>query len=128
MGGDLGWRRAVLDFFGRVGRVVELPEGLVDLAGGITGVGPAYLAVIAEAWVDAAIRRGMPPPQAAAMVTETLGGSAELLRHRRNDSLALRREVASPGGTTAAGLAELEANGVRTAFSRAFDAVLDSEK
>lgn len=127
-GGDLGWRRVVLDFFGRVGRVVELPESLIDIAGGITGAGPAYVALFAEAWVDAAVRRGMPAPQAAAMVSETLLGSSELLRHRRNDTLSLRREVASPGGTTTRGIAKLEAGGLREALSEAMDATLDWEQ
>lgn len=127
-GADLEWRKYVVDLFGRVGRVVELPETQIDAAGAINGVGPAYVALVAEAWVDAAVRRGMPAPQAAALVSETLLGSAELLRQRRNDTLALRREVASPGGTTARGVAALEAGGVRSALSDAMDAVLDWER
>jgi pyrroline-5-carboxylate reductase len=57
-------------------------------------------------------------------VTETLAGTAELLRNRDYDTLAVRREVTSPGGTTARGLAALERRGIRTAFSDALDAVL----
>ena len=78
-----------------------------------------------EAHVDAAIRRGMPPQLAATLVTETMAGSAELLRAREHDTLALRRAVASPGGTTARGLAALERGGVRAAFAQAMDDVVD---
>ena len=80
------------------------------------GVGPAYWALLVEAQVDAAIRRGMPPQLASTLVAETMAGSAELLRSREYDTLALRRAVASPGGTTARGLAALERGGVRAAL------------
>jgi pyrroline-5-carboxylate reductase len=112
------------ELFGRVGAVVRLPEAMLDAAAACSGVGPAYWALAAEAWVDAAIRRGIPAPQAQRLVTETMAGSAELLRARGHDTLALRREVASPGGTTARGLAALERHGIRAAFAAAMDDVL----
>jgi pyrroline-5-carboxylate reductase len=114
----------VEELFGRVGTVVRLPESLIDAAAACSGVGPAYWALAAEAWVDAAIRRGIPAPQAQRLVTETMAGSAELLRHRGHDTLALRREVTSPGGTTARGLAALERHGLRAAVAAAMDDVL----
>ncbi|MEO8688414.1 MAG: pyrroline-5-carboxylate reductase [Solirubrobacteraceae bacterium] len=110
--------------FARVGAVVRLPESMLDAAAAVSGVGPAYWALVAEAWVEAAIRRGIPAPQAKRLVTETMAGSAELLRARDHDTLRLRREVTSPGGTTARGLAALERGGVRAAFSAAMDDVL----
>jgi pyrroline-5-carboxylate reductase len=110
--------------FERVGSVVRLPEPLLDAAAACSGVGPAYWALVAEAWVDAAIRRGVPAPVAQRLVTETMAGSAELLRARGHDSFRLRREVTSPGGTTARGLAALERGGVRAAFAAAMDDVL----
>jgi pyrroline-5-carboxylate reductase len=110
--------------FERVGTVVRLPEPLLDAAAACSGVGPAYWALVAEAWVDAAIRRGIPAPVAQRLVTETMAGSAELLRARGHDSFRLRREVTSPGGTTARGLAALERGGVRAAFAAAMDDVL----
>ena len=88
-------------------------------------MGPAYWALLVEAQVDAAIRRGMAPHLAATLVTETMAGSAALLRARENDTLGLRRAVTSPGGTTARGLAALERGGVRAAFSAAMDDVVD---
>jgi pyrroline-5-carboxylate reductase len=96
------------------------------VAGATSGVGPAYWALLVEAQVDAAVRRGMPAALASVLVTETMAGAAELLRARDHDTLALRRAVASPGGTTARGLAALERGGIRTAFSDAIDDVVDS--
>jgi pyrroline-5-carboxylate reductase len=110
--------------FARVGIVVRLPEAILDAGAAVSGVGPAYWALAAEAWVDAAVRRGVPAAQAQRLVTETMAGSAELLRERGHDTLRLRREVASPGGTTARGLAALERHGIRAAFAAAMDDVL----
>ena len=83
----------LLELFGRVGTVVEVPEPLMRVAGATCGVGPAYWALLVEAQVDAAIRRGLKPDVAATLVTETMAGSAALLRARENDTLALRRAV-----------------------------------
>jgi pyrroline-5-carboxylate reductase len=116
----------LLELFGRVGTVVEVPEALMGVAGALSGVGPAYWALFVEAQVDAAIRRGLPPAIASTLVTETMAGAAALLRARENDTLALRRAVTSPGGTTARGLAALERAGVRTALHQAMDATVDS--
>jgi pyrroline-5-carboxylate reductase len=96
------------------------------VAGATGGVGPAYFALLAEAWVDAAVRHGLSPQVASTLVTETMAGSAELLRLRDHDTLALRRAVASPGGTTARGLAALERGGVRAALAAAMDDVVGS--
>ncbi len=113
----------LLALFGRLGTVVKLPERLMDAAGAVTGVGPAYQALLVEAQVDAAVRYGLDARIAAELVVETMLGSAELIRKRDGDTLAVRREVTSPAGTTARGLAALERHGVRTAFQAAFDAV-----
>ena len=112
------------ELFERVSAVVEMPEHLFSAAAGISGVGPAYWALFAEAWVDAAVRHGIPAPQASVLVTETMAGTAALLRERGHDTLALRRAVASPGGTTARGLAALERHEVRAALAAAMDDVV----
>src|SRR5919107_718760 len=122
---DAELHASVRELFGRLGTVVDVPEGLMRIAGATSGVGPAYWALLVEAQVDTAIRRGMPPALAATLVTETMAGSAALLRARDNDTLALRRAVASPGGTTARGLAALERGGLRAAFAQAMDDVVD---
>jgi pyrroline-5-carboxylate reductase len=115
---------AVRDRFARLGTVVEIPEWLMGVAGAAMGVAPAYWALIVEAWVDAAVRRGMPVATAQTLVTEGMAGSAELLRHYEGDTLALRRAVTSPGGSTARGLAALERGGVRAALAQAMDEVV----
>jgi len=115
----------VRELFGRLGTVLDVPEPLMRIAGATGGVGPAYWSLLVEAQVDSAIRRGMPPQLAATLVTETMAGSAELLRAREYETLALRRAVASPGGTTARGLAALERGGVRAALAQAMDDVVD---
>lgn len=114
---------AVRERFAVLGQLVEVPEPLFAAAGALCGVGPAYWALLVEAQVDAGVRRGLSAAQASALVTATMGGTAELLEHRGHDTLAVRRAVTSPGGVTARGLAALEAAGVRTALSDAMDAV-----
>jgi pyrroline-5-carboxylate reductase len=118
---------AVDELFGGLGVLVALDESLVDVAMGLMSCAPAYVALVAEAQVDAGVRRGIPPAQASVLVTETLAGTAELLRRRGFDTLAVRREVTSPGGITARGLAALERGGIRAAFSDALDAVLGKQ-
>jgi len=120
--GDEPQAEAVKALFARLGVVVELPDKLIGVAGGISGVGPAYWALIAEAWTDAAVRHGIPAAQAATLVSETMAGTAALLT--QTDTLALRRSVTSPGGSTARGLDALERGGVRAALSAAMDAVV----
>jgi pyrroline-5-carboxylate reductase len=115
----------VRELFAELGTLVVLDDSLVDVAMGLMSCAPAYVALVAEAQVDAGARRGIPPMQASELVTETLAGTAELLRKRGYDTLAVRREVTSPGGATARGLDALERGGVRAAFSDALDAVLD---
>ena len=116
--------REVESLFARLGRVVRMTESLIDAATGVMGVGPAYQALMAEAQVDAAVRAGLTAPLAGALVVETMAGTAELLAARDYDTLAVRREVTSPGGGTARGLAALERAGIRSAFQDAIDAVI----
>jgi pyrroline-5-carboxylate reductase len=112
-------------FFERVGKVFELPERLMDVATGTVGVSPAYTAVIAEAQIDAAVKFGVRAELASEIVVEWLRGSAELIAARGYDTLAVRREVTSPGGSTARGLQALEERGLRAAFGEALRAVLN---
>ena len=112
-------------FFERVGKVFELPERLMDVATGTVGVSPAYTAVIAEAQIDAAVKFGVRAELASEIVVEGLRGSAELIAARGYDTLTVRREVTSPGGSTARGLQALEERGLRAAFGEALRAVLN---
>ena len=118
----------VLELFGRIGIVVRVPERLIQAAGAVMGVGPAYHALVAEAQVDAAVRGGLAPGLAGLLVAETMAGTAALLETRDYDTLTVRREVTSPGGTTARGLAALERAGLRPAFQDAFDAVVGAAR
>ena len=121
---DAGTHARVRELFARVGTVVDVPESLMGIAGACSGVGPAYWALLVEAHVEAAVRKGMPAALAGALVTETMAGTAALLRERGGDTLGVRREVTSPGGTTARGLAALERGGVRAAMAAAMDDVV----
>ncbi len=114
----------VRELFAELGSLVVLDDALVDVAMGLMSCAPAYVALVAEAQVDAGVRRGIPAAEGARLVVQTLAGTAELLRRRDYDTLALRREVSSPGGLTARGVDALERGGVRAAFSDALDAVL----
>jgi pyrroline-5-carboxylate reductase len=116
----------VRELFAQLGTLVVLDDALVDVATGLMSCSPAYVALVAEAQIDAGVRRGIPAAQGAELVVQTLAGTAELLRRRGYDTVAVRREVSSPGGLTARGVDALERGGLRAAFSAALDAVLDA--
>jgi pyrroline-5-carboxylate reductase len=116
----------VRELFAELGTLVELDDGLIDVAMGLMSNAPAYYALVAEAQVDAGVRQGIPPRQASELVVQTMAGTAELLRRRAYDTLAVRRAVTSPGGSTARGLDALERGGLRAAFSDAMNAILRS--
>lgn len=116
---DLHARAVAL--FERVGTVVILPETLMPLAQASAGAMPAYVSLMVEAQVDALVRRGLPPEVASTLVVGAIPGAARLIAVRDMDTLAIRRAVTSPGGTTARALAALERGGLRGAFSAAID-------
>jgi len=113
-----------LELFGRVGPVVSVDESQVDAAMGLMSCAPAYVALVAEAQIDAGVRAGLPADVAARLVVKTLGGTAALLETKGYDTLAVRRSVTSPGGSTARGVAALERGRIRAAFDDAMRAVL----
>lgn len=116
----------LLELFGRVGTIVRLPkEELIEPAMALMSCGPAFMALVAEALVDAGVLYGLDPADAAAMVVETMAGSAAVLRATGADTRSLRRRVTSPGGSTARGLAALEQAGLRGAFEDAVTAVVE---
>jgi len=120
---DADLQRRALELFGRVGRVVTIDDAQMDVAMGLMSCAPAYMALVAEAQVDAGVRFGVPADLAAEMVVQTMAGSAKLMQERDHDTLAARREVTSPGGSTAKGLAALERQNVRKAFMDAMEAI-----
>ena len=121
---DQGFEAEVKELFGRVGPVVTVEESQIDAAMGLMSCAPAYYAVVAEAQVDAGIRAGVPADVARQLVVGTMAGTAQLLEHRDYDTLATKREVMSPGGSTARGVAALERHQIREAFDAAMQAVL----
>ena len=106
---DLDWAERVL---GAVGMCVRLDEDHFDAVTGLTGSGPAYVFLLAEALIEAGVAAGLPADVVEPMVTQLLLGSATLLA-RDGDPADLRAKVTSPGGTTAAGVAVLEAHALR---------------
>lgn len=115
----------VKELLGGTGKVLVVPEKQQDAVTAVSGSGPAYLFLVAEAMTDAAVTLGLPRDVARQLVTQTLLGSATLLSETGEHPTLLREQVTSPGGTTAAGLAALEAGGLRTAFADALTAARD---
>jgi pyrroline-5-carboxylate reductase len=119
---DLAWAESLLS---AVGTVVIVPEKLLDAVTGLSGSGPAYVFLMAEALIDAGVLAGLPRDTAATLAIQTLVGSARLLAEGSDGPEALRAAVTSPGGTTAAGLRVLEQQGVRAALMDAVMAARD---
>jgi pyrroline-5-carboxylate reductase len=115
---------AVRELLDELGTLVVLDDAMVDVAMGLMSNAPAYYALVVEAQVDAGVRHGLTADQASRLVVQTMAGTAELLRREGFDTLAVRRAVTSPGGSTARGLDALERGGLRAAFSSALDAIL----
>jgi pyrroline-5-carboxylate reductase len=116
---DLDWAEGIL---GAVGTVVRVPESLLDAVTGLSGSGPAYLFLVAEALIEAGVLAGLPRDASRALTVQLLVGSAALLAGSSEGPEALRAAVTSPGGTTAEGLRTLERAGVRSAFIEAVQA------
>jgi pyrroline-5-carboxylate reductase len=113
---------------GSVGVVVRVDESLLDAVTGLSGSGPAYVFLVAEAMIEAGVLSGLPRPTATRLVTQTLLGAARLLAEGDDPPEALRAAVTSPGGTTAAGLRVLEARAVRAAFLDAVAAATERSR
>ncbi|MCL2652475.1 MAG: pyrroline-5-carboxylate reductase [Propionibacteriaceae bacterium] len=113
--------------FGAIGAVVTVDESIMPAVSAVSGCGPAYLFLVAEAMTEAGVRLGLPRDTAAKLVTQTFVGSSALMATGQSPN-ELRAEVTSPGGTTAAAIFELEDRGVRAAFSAAMKATVDRTK
>ncbi len=99
----------VMEIFGHVGDVMELPERLFDAATALHGSGPAYVALFADALIQAGVREGIPRDVARRLVNQTIGGTSVLLKER--SAHQIRDEVMTPGGTTAAAFVAMEKAG-----------------
>ena len=119
---DLEWAEGVLS---SIGVVVRLPESLIDGATGLSGSGPAYVFLIAEALIDAGVLAGLDREVSRLLSVQTILGAAHMLAESGETPQALRAAVTSPGGTTAAGIRALERAGLRAAF---FEAVMAAKE
>ena len=119
------WARGVLE---AIGVVVELPESALDAVTGLSGSGPAYIFLVAEALIDAGVLVGLGRPVARRLAVQTLLGAARLLAETGTEPAELRAGVTSPGGTTAAGVRALEAAGVRSAVLEAVVAATERSR
>ncbi len=113
---DMAWAEEIL---GAVGEVVRVPEAALDAVTAVSGSGPAYIFLVAEALIAAGVAAGLDPATSRRLALATIAGSARLLVETGDDPAALRAQVTSPGGTTEAALAVLEDHGLRRAFAEA---------
>lgn len=114
----------VEDLLGQVGRVVRVPESAMDAVTAVSGSGPAYVFLLAEAMTEAGEAAGLDAAQARALVVQTVLGAARLLAEDDRDAADLRRMVTSPNGTTEAAIQVLEDAGFRQAFREAITAAM----
>ena len=111
-----------------VGDVVIVPEEHMDAITAVSGSGPAYYALLAEAMIEAGILLGLSREVSTKLVVQTMLGTAKLLRDEHVHPVELRETVTSPGGTTIRAIRELEQAGVRAAFLNAISAAMERSK
>jgi pyrroline-5-carboxylate reductase len=107
-----------------LGSVVRVSERYMDAVTAVSGSGPAYFALLAEAMIEAGLLLGLSREISTQLVVQTMLGTAKQLRDERMHPVELREMVTSPGGTTIAAIRELEAAGVRAAFLNAIQAAM----
>jgi pyrroline-5-carboxylate reductase len=112
------------DALAHLGSVVRVPEKAMDAITAVSGSGPAYFALLAEAMIEAGILLGLSREISTQLVVQTMLGTAKQLRDERMHPVELREMVTSPGGTTIAAIRELEMAGVRAAFLNAIQAAM----
>jgi len=107
------------EIFNALGKTVVIPEALMDAVTGMSGSGPAYVCLFIEALADGGVRMGLPRKEALELAIQTVLGTARLLTEHSEHPAHLKDKVSSPGGTTIAGIAALEAKGFRGAVMEA---------
>jgi pyrroline-5-carboxylate reductase len=116
------------DVLRHLGAVARVPELYMDAVTAVSGSGPAYFALLAEAMIEAGILLGLGRETSTQLVVQTMLGTAKLLRDEQMHPVELREAVTSPGGTTIRAIRELEQAGVRAAFLNAIQAAMERSK
>jgi pyrroline-5-carboxylate reductase len=111
-----------------LGAVARVPERYMDAVTAVSGSGPAYFALLAEAMIEAGILLGLGRETSTQLVVQTMLGTAKLLRDEKIHPVELREAVTSPGGTTIRAIRELEQAGVRAAFLNAIQAAMERSR
>ena len=119
--------QAARQLFEAVGEVVEVPESMMDAVTGVSGSGPGFLALMAESMIDGGVLAGLPRAIATQLALQTLRGTADLLQSGVHPA-ELKDRVTSPGGTTIAGIEQMELAGVRAAMMQAVRAAYTRSK
>ena len=122
---DLAWAESILS---AVGVVVRVPEDQIDAVTGLSGSGPAYVFLVAEAMIAAGRSVGLPDDVAEKLALQTIMGAGRMLVESGDSPEQLRINVSSPNGTTVAGLAKLDELGVRDAFAAAVQRATERSK
>lgn len=116
------------DVLAHVGKVVTVSEAYMDAVTAVSGSGPAYFALLAEAMIDAGIMLGLPRTTSTDLVVQTMLGTARLLGDLGMHPVELREAVTSPGGTTIMAMRQLEMAGVRAAMLNAIQAAMERSR
>ena len=110
------------NIFESIGKVVVVDESLMDAVTGLSGSGPAYVYLVIEALIDGGVRVGLPRNVAHTLAVQTVLGAAKMVRETGEHPAVLKDRVTSPGGTTIAGLQQLEEGGLRATLIEAVEA------
>jgi pyrroline-5-carboxylate reductase len=122
---DLEWAEGVLE---AVGTVVRVPERHLDAVTALSGSGPAYVFLVAEAMIEAGVSAGLSREMSRRLVIGTVLGAARMMDETDEEPAELRAGVTSPGGTTAAAVRTLEFKAVRSAFIEAIAAATERSR
>lgn len=117
-----------LSLFEAIGAVIQVPESQMDAVTGLSGSGPAFVALMIEALADGGVACGLPRAIALELAVQTVLGTAELVKQKNLHPAILKDQVTSPGGTTIAGVAALEEKGFRSAVISAVTSAYQRSK